>query len=104
TPFPYTTLFRSPQPEHTVNGYWMPTIVVDKGVDFDRDKMINHFQSHNIDARVFFWPLSMLSMFADKPENTVSYGLYKRALNLPSYHDISDADIARVSDVIAGAL
>lgn len=94
----------NPQPEHTVNGYWMPTIVVDKGVDFDRDKMINHFQSHNIDARVFFWPLSMLSMFEDKPENTVSYGLYKRALNLPSYHDISDADIARVSDVIAGAL
>lgn len=94
----------NPQPEYTVNGYWMPTIVVDKGVAFDRDKMITHFQSHNIDARVFFWPLSMLSMFEDKPENTVSYGLYKRALNLPSYHDISDADIARVCDVIAGAL
>lgn len=94
----------NPQPEHTVNGYWMPTIVVDKGVDFDRDKMISHFQSHNIDARVFFWPLSMLSMFEEKPENTVSYSLYSRALNLPSYHDISDADIARVSGVIAGAL
>jgi len=90
----------NPQPENMINGYWMPTIVVDEGVAFDRDKVIHHFQSHNIDARVFFWPLSMLSMFDDKPENTVSYDLYARALNLPSYHDITTDEIDRVCRIL----
>jgi perosamine synthetase len=51
---------------------------------------------NDIDGRVFFWPLSMLPMFRTKPENTVSYDLYERAVNLPSYHDITDQEMDRV--------
>ncbi len=94
----------NPQGEGTINGYWMPTIVVDKDVPFDREKLIEAFQKQNIDARVFFWPLSMLPMFDDKPENEVSYDLYKRAMNLASYHDITDEGIDRVCNVVREAL
>lgn len=85
-------------PEHpgTVNGYWMPTIVVNKGVPFNRENLLAAFKTDNIDGRVFFWPLSMLPMFKEKRENIVSYGLYERAINLPSYHSITDNDIDRV--------
>ena len=88
------------EPKGTLNGYWMPTIVVNRDVSFDRDALIADMRAHNIDARVFFWPLSMLPMFEAKPENEVSYSLYKRAINLPSYHDIREDEIDRVCDVI----
>lgn len=86
----------NPEPVGTQNGYWMPSIVVDEGIEFDREKLLAIFKADNIDGRVFFWPLSMLPMFTRKPENIVSYGLYERAINLPAYHDLTDKDMERV--------
>jgi perosamine synthetase len=88
------------EPEGTVNGYWMPTIVANRDVSFNRDALLDDMRANNIDARVFFWPLSMLPMFEAKPENEVSYSLYKRAINLPSYHDIREEEIDRVCEII----
>lgn len=86
----------NPEPVGTTNGYWMPTIVVDEEVPFNRENLRAAFKADNIDGRVFFWPLSMLSMFEAKPENSVSYGLYERAINLPTYHDLSEMEMDRV--------
>lgn len=90
-------LSMNPEPAGTVNGYWMPTIVVDERTPFDRDALLNAFKADNIDGRVFFWPLSSLGLFDTQPTHDVSYSLSRRALNLPSYHDLSSADLARVS-------
>lgn len=87
----------NPEPVGTVNGYWMPSIVVEDDVPFDRELLLAAFRTDNIDGRVFFWPLSMLPMFDSKPENVVSYRLFERAVNLPSYHDLADLEIERVS-------
>lgn len=89
-------------PEHagTVNGFWMPTIVVDDGTSFDREGILASFKENDIDGRVFFWPLTMLPMFQAQPEHEVSYGLYHRAVNLPSYHDLSEAEMDRVIALI----
>ena len=89
-------LSMNPEPVGTKNGFWMPTIVVDEGVPFDREKLLSEFKADNIDGRVFFWPLSMLPMFEPKVENTVSYGLYRRAINLPTYHDLTESEMMRV--------
>ena len=99
----YTEHFRdlplktNPEPAGTKNGFWMPTIVIDEGVVFDREALLAAFKADNIDGRVFFWPLSMLPMFEKKPENVVSYGLYERAINLPTYHDLTDMEMERVA-------
>lgn len=90
----------NPEPEGTVNGYWMPSIIVDEKVPFDRKLLIEEFKKKDIDGRVFFWPLSLLPMFKPQPENKLSYGLYQRATNLPSYHDITDEDQERVIKVV----
>lgn len=87
----------NPEPEGTINGFWMPTMVVADGVSFDREDLLTAFRSDNIDGRVFFWPLSMLPMFDSKPENMVSYQLFDRAVNLPSYHDLTGSDIERIA-------
>ena len=86
----------NPEPENTRNGFWMPTILVDEDVPFDREALLATFKANDIDGRVFFWPLSMLPMFESRPENTVSHNLYKRAINLPSYHDITEQEMDRV--------
>jgi perosamine synthetase len=89
-------LTMNPEPKDTINGYWMPTIVADHNAAFDREKLLTAFRADNIDGRVFFWPLSMLPMFERKPANATSYDLYHRAINLPTYHDLTDASMDRV--------
>jgi len=86
----------NPEPAGTQNGYWMPSILADEGVSFDREKLLGAFKADNIDGRVFFWPLSLLPMFDSKPENIVSYGIYERAINLPTYHDLTESEMDRV--------
>jgi len=94
----------NPEPEGITNGYWMPTMVVNEGVSFDRESLLTAFRSGCIDGRAFFWPLSMLPMFADQSGNCVSYGLYNRAVNLPSYHDLTEQEMSRVIAVIENIL
>jgi perosamine synthetase len=90
----------NPEPEKCQNGYWMVTIVAGKDISFDRERLLLEFKNNNIDGRVFFWPLSMIrendDRFIKAGENTVSYGLYNRAVNLPCYHDITEEDVDRV--------
>jgi len=86
----------NPEPRGTINGFWMPIIIVDEGVAFDREAFLASLKADDIDGRVFFWPLSMLPMFETIPGNVVSYGLYKRAINLPTYHDLTEAAMDRV--------
>jgi perosamine synthetase len=93
-------LTMNPEHEGTVNGYWMPSIVVNEDVSFDRTLLINEFNKNNIDGRVFFWPLTQLPMFTQQPEHRVSYSIYQRAINLPSYHDISEEELDRVIHTI----
>jgi perosamine synthetase len=90
----------NPEPKGTVNGFWMPTMVVDAEAVFDRQRLLDSFKAENIDGRVFFWPLSSLPMFESVTSNTVSYSLYPRACNLPSYHDMTSDDIERVCRII----
>lgn len=93
----------NPEPAGTTNGFWMPTIVVEN-VGFNRDDLLREFERRNIDARVFFWPLTMTPPFATKVDHPISYALYRNAVNLPSYHDLSDDDMDRVVRVVRDML
>lgn len=93
----------NPELPGTVNGYWMPTIIAKPGVPFDREKLLDTFKSEAIDGRVFFWPLSSLGLeiFTGNGERTpIAYSLCEKALNLPSYHEMSDEDIERVCRIV----
>lgn len=94
----------NPEPAGTKSGYWMPTIVCDTETGVTSETLQAAFKSENIDARVFFHPLSSLPMFRDQPENRHAYDITRRALNLPSYHDLTSDELARVSDVVRRTL
>jgi perosamine synthetase len=93
-------LAMNPEPEHVINGYWMPSIVVKRDVGFDRDELLAAFQDQDIDGRVFFWPLSQLPMFESRPQNEISYRIYRRAVNLPSYHELTTEQIGRIAQIV----
>jgi perosamine synthetase len=94
----------NPEPDGTINGYWMPTVVVDAGARFDRAALLAAFAAEQIDGRVFFWPLSALPMFERKSDNKISYGIHPRAVNLPSYHDLGENEMQRVVALVRGHL
>lgn len=90
----------NPEPLGTINGAWMPTIVFDKKIGITREYLQETFQSENIDARVFFYPLSGLIMFEPMLINQYSWDIPKRAINLPSFHDILTIEQDRVVNII----
>jgi perosamine synthetase len=90
----------NPEHEGTVNGAWMPTAVFSRESNITREMLQEAFAARNIDARVFFHPLSSTPSFAPCPDNTVAWDIPARAINLPSYHDITDAEQDIVVQVI----
>ncbi len=93
----------NPEPAGTQNGFWMPTVVFAPETGINREALQAAFAAENIDARIFFWPLSSLPSFESVACNTNSYNLPTRAINLPSYHDILAEDLARVVEVVKKA-
>jgi perosamine synthetase len=101
---PISQIRMNPEPAGTVNGFWMPTAVFSKESGVTREKLQALFKAENIDARVFFHPLTSLPMFEDKPSNAKAYDLPTRSLNLPSYHDLTRDEQDRVIAVLKSAL
>lgn len=91
----------NPEPEGTLNGAWMPTVVFAPETGITRETLQSAFAAENIDARVFFHPLSSLTMFTSKVTNSTAYSITGRAINLPSYHDITAEQLDRVCIVAA---
>lgn len=95
-----TTIRLNPEPAGTANGAWMPTAVFATETGVTREQIQAAFAAENIDARVFFWPLSSMPMFSQVPSNVNAWDIPGRAVNLPSYHDLTDAEQQRVTDVL----
>jgi perosamine synthetase len=90
----------NPEDSNVVNGAWMPTVVFDKATGVTREMLRDAFGAANIDARVFFYPLSGLPMFSEVPGNRQARDIPTRAMNLPSFHDMSRDEQNRVVSVI----
>jgi perosamine synthetase len=81
------------------NSYWMPTTILPASFDIrKRDALIQTMIEQNIQVRPFFYPVSSFPMFENVTRNKVSYGLYERGINLPSYFDMTLPDIECVAE------
>jgi len=94
----------NPEPEGTVNGMWMPTVVFSQESGITRDSLLSAFSAQNIDARVFFWPLSGLPSFRSDNLNQNALDIAGRAINLPSFHDMTQGEQDSVISVITNEL
>jgi len=100
----HSEISMNPEPAGTANGYWMPTVVFDAASGVTRERLQDIFKRHNIDARVFFSPLSSMPPFSRQAENRIAYEIPTRAINLPSYHDLTPDQIERVVACLLSAL
>jgi perosamine synthetase len=94
----------NPEPQGTVNGAWMPTAVFAPETGITREKLQDAFAAENVDARVFFWPLSSMPMFEPVKTNVVAWDVSSRAINLPSYHNLNLYDQERIIVTIINLL
>lgn len=101
---PFQGVALNPEPAGVENGAWMPTAVFSPQLGLTRETLLKAFNERGIDARVFFHPLSSLPMFNVDVTNPVSADICTRAINLPSFHDITEEQIGRVVDVIRDLL
>jgi perosamine synthetase len=92
----------NPEPEGTIIGAWMPTVVFETETGITREKLQAAFLAENVDARVFFWPLSSLPFFKEQKLNKNSYRIPLNAINLPSHHDLSAESIGIVVRIVMG--
>jgi perosamine synthetase len=90
----------NPEPPGCRIGGWMPNAVFPRESGLTRDLVKDHFNRAGIDARVFFHPLSGLDFFEARPENRIAREIPERAINLPSYHDMTKTDLDRVIDTL----
>jgi perosamine synthetase len=97
-------LAMNPEPEGSQIGAWMPTVVFARETGITREVLQAAFARENIDARVFFWPLSGLAAFEPVPTNGFAWEIPGRAINLPSFHDIGEDDLKRVVAVVKSVL
>ena len=93
----------NPEPAGTQNGFWMPTVVFGKTTGVTTEQIATAFAAENIDARVFFHPLSSTPPFTGNPVCSRSSEISNRAINLPSFHDISEVEQERVMRVVREA-
>ncbi len=96
----YHNIKLNPEQSGTINGSWMPTLVFNNQNIVDISALIHSLREQGIDARVFFPPLSSLPMFENVTPNQNAYSISKRALNLPSFHEITQFQLQRVTEAI----
>jgi perosamine synthetase len=94
----------NPEAVGTVNGAWMPTAVFSSETGITRDYIQAALRAENIDARVFFHPLSSLPMFEDRQSNLSAWDIPNRAINLPSFHDMTEQELSIVINIIINEL
>tara|TARA_B100001063_G_C16707536_1_gene526111 strand:- start:93 stop:1208 length:1116 start_codon:yes stop_codon:yes gene_type:complete len=82
------------------SGYWITNIVFNKKLNITRNEVITKFENENIDARVFFWPLSSLEFINEEVDTPIAFDISERAINLPSFNDITYLEQERVIKVI----
>lgn len=95
------------EPPNVVNGYWMASVVFDRKLGIDKDRMVLALRNAGIDGRPFFDPLSSLAPFREtsegvlaKQRNHIAYDLSYRGINLPSGFLLTRQEVTRVCNVL----
>ncbi len=85
------------------NSYWLICMEVEKFDEQKRDTFIRLLKDEGVDSRPYFYPMSSMPYFA-KANTPVSYEVYGKGLNLPTYFDLQEKDVERIALTIKNLL
>lgn len=89
----------NPEPEGMKNSYWQPTVILGDSWNLTlekRNQLIDEMNQKQIALRPLFYPVSMFPMYEDCKENIISYDIFKKGINLPSYYEMTKEDAEHV--------
>jgi perosamine synthetase len=85
------------------NSYWMTTVILDSELGLPKEAVVPALRTRQIDARPFFYPLSVIPAFRNTPEaarardrNKVAQRLSPYGINLPSALNLDKASVRTV--------
>ena len=82
---------------------WMVCAVDDKLDRTRRDRVIGYMREQGVDARPFFFPMSMMPMYSPR-DNPVSYKLSECGFNLPTFVGMTEDQVSESCAAFLSAL
>ena len=93
----------SPQPiEGTVRSDWLVSVLVPPGIE--RNRIMADMADRGVETRPVFNCASDMPMYASDERFPIAEDIAARGISLPSYPMLTDQDIDRVVETLAGAL
>lgn len=81
------------------SAYWMICLEVDWFDEAVRSTFMARLKTRGIDSRPYFYPMSALPMYKQAtPRNAAAKSVI--GLNLPTFHELTKADIVRIGDAV----
>lgn len=95
-----------PEPDYNRSTRWLTCLTVDPSAGRSAASVVEACNSRSIEVRSMWKPMHMQPVFADARfvGSGVCADLFENGLCLPSGSGLSDADVDRVIDAVAGAL
>jgi perosamine synthetase len=93
------------------NSYWMTTMVLAREFGVTKEILIPLLRAQGVDVRPFFYPLSAIPAFQKSSQaglardrNKTAYAVTPYGINLPSALNLTEPDVARVSEILRKAM
>lgn len=84
------------------SGEWMVSLLLPASAD--RDRVMHDMAGLGVDTRPVFYCAHEMPMYATGQSLPVSSDISRRGISLPSYPDLTDADLERVVDALKSAM
>jgi perosamine synthetase len=89
--------------EGALSVYWMVCIEID-GLTYEtRDSLLRELKANGVDSRPYFYPVSDLPMY-ERADTPIAHDISPKGLNLPSYFDLTRADVSYICNALRAAL
>lgn len=88
-------------PDDCTSVYWMNNVILQDGVDQDRDEVMRRMEECNIEMRPVFYPMHIMPPYLDQDASyPVAEKLGARGISLPSHAGLGEEEIAYVCDCL----
>lgn len=78
---------------------WMVCVELDTAIADRRDELMRLLKQAGVDSRPYFYPVSDMPMY-ERAATPVAHEISRRGLNLPSYFDLSQADVNVICETV----
>jgi perosamine synthetase len=89
---------RQVEPPHSRHSWWLYSILLKEG---SRDELRRHLLDARVETRPLFPPVHTFPHYARGLNFPVAQGISDRGISLPSYPDLTEADVRTISSRIA---